>query len=208
MCIDCATCSCWSKMFLGFSLNCASGPILSCLSTLCFWHVFLSHIGCSASKPGYICVCARACLHDAKVVSSPFGWDGSVKGDSVVYVCVHVLESDMRVPWYDRWCLLWVNAESFAIFSPFIAIHICHVEIWACSKPVKLQSPQCIVCFDFDEEMFFAKVALGVAFDVCFQYASCEAVMRNPPTRQWKVLSDEIVVWGSVCVCLFLCQQV
>ena len=51
---------------------------------------------------------------------------------------------------------------------------------------MKVYSSLCFFCFAFDEEMFFDEVVLGVSFDVCFQYASCdsEVIICYPPTRK------------------------
>lgn len=77
---------------------------------------------------------------------------------------------------------------------------------------MKLHSSLCFFRFGFDEEMFFDEVAFGVAFDVCFQYASCdsEVVICYLSTRQLKGAQECVMVvceraLVSVCMFFFLC---
>ena len=101
-----------------------------------------------------------------------------------VFVCMSLCQPK-SVSRYDRWRLPWVNIGPSDVSSPFIAVYLFIISKYELA-PTQLYSSMCFFRFDFDEEMFFDKVALGVAFDVCFQYASCgsEVVICYPPTRQ------------------------
>lgn len=188
----------------------------SCLIRLWVHPVLSSHPGREGIERGHdysgirlqsVCAFACACAFWTQMLSVlPLGEMGQLKVIAVcMSVCMSLCQTWVCPSTTGGVCLglNWIcwRLLSFHFNISFLSLRIMNF-VWA---NVKVYSSLCFFCFAFDEEMFFDEVVLGVPFDVCFQYASCdsEVIICYTPTRQWKV-HCVIVVCKCMCFSFFV----